>query len=54
VRRDVAWKRLRKIELNHDHHSFSEHDALVDLIEERDTDAAADCCGWLSPHFLAG
>jgi DNA-binding FadR family transcriptional regulator len=41
VRRDVAWKRLRKIELNHDHHSFSEHDALVDLIEERDTDAAA-------------
>ena len=41
VRRDVAWKRLRKIELNHDHHSFGEHDALVDLIEERDTEAAA-------------
>ena len=37
----VAWKRLRKHELNHDHHSFGEHDALVDLIEERDTEAAA-------------
>jgi DNA-binding FadR family transcriptional regulator len=41
VRRDVAWKRLRKTELNHDHHSFCEHDTLVDLIEERDTEAAA-------------
>lgn len=41
VRRAVAWKRLRKHELNHEHHSFCEHDALVDIIEERDTEAAA-------------
>ena len=41
VRRAVAWKRLRKHELNHEHHSFREHDALVDIIEERDTEAAA-------------
>lgn len=41
VRRAVAWKRLRKHELNHDHHSFTEHDALVEAIEERDTEAAA-------------
>ena len=41
VRRAVAWKRLRKHELTHKHHSFSEHDALVDVIEERDTEAAA-------------
>jgi DNA-binding FadR family transcriptional regulator len=41
VRRAVAWKRLRKHEVTHDHHSFCEHDALVDVIEERDTEAAA-------------
>lgn len=41
VRRAVAWKRLRKHEVTHNHHSFCEHDALVDVIEERDTEAAA-------------
>jgi DNA-binding FadR family transcriptional regulator len=41
VRRAVAWKRLRRHELSHDHHSFCEHDALVDVIEERDTEVAA-------------
>lgn len=41
VRRAVAWKRLRKNELTYEHHSFDEHDALVDIIEERDTGAAA-------------
>lgn len=41
VRRAVAWKRLRKHELSHMHHSFPEHEALVNAIEERDTDEAA-------------
>jgi len=41
VRRAVAWKRLRKHELTHEHHSFTEHDALVHAIEERDTEEAA-------------
>ncbi len=41
VRRAVAWKRLRKHELSHEHHSFTEHDALVNAIEERDTEEAA-------------
>lgn len=41
VRRAVAWKRLRKHDLGLSHHSFSEHDALVDAIEERDTELAA-------------
>lgn len=41
VRRAVAWKRLRKHELNHAHHSFTEHHALVNAIEERDTEEAA-------------
>ena len=41
VRRAVAWKRLRKHEVTDGHHSFGEHDLLVDVIEERDTEAAA-------------
>ena len=43
VRRAVTWGRLRAYDLtpDHDHHSFSEHDALVDAIEERDTELAA-------------
>lgn len=41
VRRTVAWKRLRRHELTFEHHSFREHDALVEAIEERDTEAAA-------------
>lgn len=43
VRRAVTWGRLRRYDLTpeHSHHSFSEHDALVDAIEHRDTDLAA-------------
>jgi DNA-binding FadR family transcriptional regulator len=41
IRRTVAWKRLRKHELSLEHHSFAEHDALIEAIEERDTEAAA-------------
>ncbi len=52
VRRAVAWKRLRTYDLtrNHDHHSFAEHDALVDAIEQRDTEAAA---GLMRAHLRA-
>lgn len=44
VRRTVVWGRLR----NHqpvpppDHHSFADHDAIVDAIEDRDLAAAAN------------
>lgn len=43
VRRAVTWGRLRPYDLTpeHNHHSFAEHDALVDAIEHRDTDLAA-------------
>lgn len=43
VRRAVAWGRLRhnKVKPDPDHHSFAEHDALVDAIEDRDMDRAA-------------
>lgn len=41
IRRAVAWKRLRKHELGRAHHSFAEHDALVEAIGERDTEEAA-------------
>ena len=45
VRRAVAWGRLRadKVKPDADHHSFAEHDALVDAIEDRDMDRAAKC-----------
>ena len=45
VRRAVAWGRLRadKVRPDADHHSFTEHDALVDAIEDRDMDRAAKC-----------
>jgi DNA-binding FadR family transcriptional regulator len=44
VRRAVAWGRLRhnKLRPDPDHHSFAEHEALVDAIAERDMDRAAD------------
>jgi DNA-binding FadR family transcriptional regulator len=43
IRRAVTWGRLRSYELGmgRTHHSFAEHDALVDAIEHRDTDLAA-------------
>jgi len=45
VRRAVAWGRLRhnKVKPDPDHHSFAEHEALVDAIEDRDMDRAAKC-----------
>jgi len=44
IRRTVTWGRLRRYNLtpDHSHHSFAEHDALVDAIEHRDTDLAAE------------
>jgi DNA-binding FadR family transcriptional regulator len=44
VRRAVAWGRLRhnKLRPDPDHHSFAEHEALVDAIAERDMDRAAE------------
>lgn len=43
IRRAVTWGRLRSYALDSGrvHHSFAEHDALVDAIEHRDTDLAA-------------
>lgn len=43
VRRAVTWGRLRAYDLtpDHGHHSFTEHDALVNAIEDRDTELAA-------------
>lgn len=45
VRRALAWGRLRvnKVKPAPDHHSFAEHDAIVDAIEDRDLDRAAAC-----------
>lgn len=47
IRRAVTWGRLRSYELGSDraHHSFAEHDALVDAIEQRDTELAAERMG---------
>ncbi|UCH74625.1 MAG: FadR family transcriptional regulator [Rhodospirillales bacterium] len=44
IRRAVTWGRLRRYDLtpDHSHHSFAEHDSLVDAIEHRDTDLAAN------------
>jgi len=44
VRRAVAWGRLRhnKLRPDPDHHSFAEHEVLVDAIAERDMDRAAE------------
>lgn len=43
VRRAVAWGRLRAnpVRPDPDHHSFAEHDSIVDAIEDRDLDRAA-------------
>lgn len=43
VRRAVTWGRLRSAPLRPltDHHSFAEHDAIVDAIEHRDMAGAA-------------
>ncbi|MFT0860525.1 FadR/GntR family transcriptional regulator [Ancylobacter sp. G4_0304] len=43
VRRAVTWGRLRSAPLKPltDHHSFAEHDAIVDAIEHRDMAGAA-------------
>ncbi len=43
VRRAVAWGRLRANPLkpDPDHHSFAEHEAIVDAIEDRDLERAA-------------
>ncbi len=45
VRRTVAWGRLRAnpVRPDPDHHSFAEHDAIVDAIVERDMARAAAC-----------
>lgn len=44
VRRAVAWGRLRhnKLRPDPDHHSFAEHETLVEAIAERDMDRAAE------------
>jgi DNA-binding GntR family transcriptional regulator len=43
VRRTVVWGRLRNEGLRppDDHHSFAEHEAIVEAIEERNLAAAA-------------
>ena len=43
VRRTVVWGRLRHniVRPPADHHSFREHEILVEAITERDLDAAA-------------
>jgi DNA-binding FadR family transcriptional regulator len=45
VRRAVVWGRLRDEDPHppFDHHSFAEHAAIVEAIEERDLAAAATC-----------
>lgn len=52
IRRAVTWGRLRSYELGTGriHHSFAEHDALVDAIEQRDTELAA---GLMRDHLRA-
>jgi DNA-binding FadR family transcriptional regulator len=44
VRRAVAWGRLRveKVKPGPNHHSFDEHDAIVEAIADRDLDRAAE------------
>ena len=44
VRRAVAWGRLRvnKVKPEPDHHSFAEHEAIVEAIAERDRERAAE------------
>ena len=45
VRRAVVWGRLRVTKLTPDlhHHSFAEHDAIVEAIAERDVPLAGTC-----------
>lgn len=52
VRRTVTWGRLRSYELGSGrvHHSFSEHDVLVDAIAQRDTELSA---GLMRDHLRA-
>jgi DNA-binding FadR family transcriptional regulator len=42
LRRTIVWGRLRRRHEQppEDHHSFDEHEAILDAIEQRDTDAA--------------
>jgi DNA-binding FadR family transcriptional regulator len=44
VRRTVTWGRLRRTEAGPppDHHSFAEHEAVVDAIEDRDVEGARE------------
>ena len=44
VRRAVAWGQLRptQVKPSDDHHSFAEHEAIVEAIEQRDMQQAAD------------
>ncbi|WP_193557318.1 FadR/GntR family transcriptional regulator [Microvirga pakistanensis] len=43
LRRAVTWGRLRSnpVKPNADHHSFAEHEAIIDAIENRDMNGAA-------------
>ena len=43
IRRTVVWGRLREEEVRapKDHHSFAEHEQIVDAIAQRDLDGAA-------------
>jgi len=43
VRRAVTWGRLRNYDLtpDHSHHSFADHERLIDAIANRDTERAA-------------
>ena len=51
VRRTVTWGRLRanRERPAPDHHSFAEHDAIVDAIEDRDRNRARDA---MRAHLL--
>lgn len=44
VRRSVTWGRLRapRLRPDPDHHSFAEHEAIVDAIEDRDMERARE------------
>lgn len=50
IRRAIAWGRLRRGPQRPapDHHSFAEHDAIVDAIADRDPEAAARA---VRPHL---
>ena len=50
VRREVTWGRLRDnpVRPPADHHSFSEHERIVDAIAHRDT---AEAAAWMRAHL---